>query len=79
MQDPVQAKKAIEREPKLTADRCPLCGQDNNCTIVKGERPETCWCMHKKIPSNVRSRIPEKWRNQACICESCVDEEQPGK
>ncbi|WP_082096684.1 cysteine-rich CWC family protein [Paenibacillus wulumuqiensis] len=56
----------------ISADQCPLCGRDNGCAITRQLPPESCWCMKVNIPMNVRTRIPEKQRNQACICQRCA-------
>ncbi|WP_458118649.1 cysteine-rich CWC family protein [Paenibacillus sp. Z6-24] len=57
----------------ISADRCPLCGGNNGCAITRQLPPESCWCMRWSIPEHVRSRIPEKQRNQSCICEQCAE------
>lgn len=54
--------------------RCPLCGQANECLLCspvayKGQ----CWCMQQEIPADLLERIPENYRNRACICRSCVE------
>jgi prepilin-type N-terminal cleavage/methylation domain-containing protein/prepilin-type processing-associated H-X9-DG protein len=53
--------------------QCPLCGGRNDCQlcspyVYKGQ----CWCAHEDIPAELLARVPEKFRNRACICRSCV-------
>ena len=53
---------------------CPLCGGANACQLCathtfKGQ----CWCAHEEIPGELLARVPEKFRNRACICRACVE------
>jgi prepilin-type N-terminal cleavage/methylation domain-containing protein/prepilin-type processing-associated H-X9-DG protein len=53
---------------------CPLCGEANDCqlalpVVYKGP----CWCAHMEIPDELLARVPENFRNRACICRSCVE------
>jgi prepilin-type N-terminal cleavage/methylation domain-containing protein/prepilin-type processing-associated H-X9-DG protein len=53
---------------------CPLCGEANACQLCspvafKGR----CWCAHEKIPDELLARVPENFRNRACICHPCVE------
>lgn len=53
---------------------CPLCGNANGCqlcspVVYKGQ----CWCAHEDIPAELLARVPEAFRNRACICRSCVE------
>jgi prepilin-type N-terminal cleavage/methylation domain-containing protein/prepilin-type processing-associated H-X9-DG protein len=52
---------------------CPLCGGTNNCQLCspvayKGQ----CWCAQEEIDDELLARVPENFRNRACICRSCV-------
>ena len=52
---------------------CPLCGGANACQLCspaayKGQ----CWCAHEEILPELLARVPEKFRNRACICRRCV-------
>ncbi|HTB82327.1 MAG TPA: cysteine-rich CWC family protein [Candidatus Sulfotelmatobacter sp.] len=54
---------------------CPLCGGANACqrcspAVHKGP----CWCASVEIPAELLARVPENFRNRACICRSCVEE-----
>lgn len=64
---------------KHEENRCPLCGKPNDCAIVAGDDPATCWCMTTKIPQELRILAQkERERNgikvKACICRNCVEE-----
>jgi prepilin-type N-terminal cleavage/methylation domain-containing protein/prepilin-type processing-associated H-X9-DG protein len=53
---------------------CPLCGGANACQlcsphIFKGQ----CWCAHEEIADELLARVPEHFRNRACICQPCVE------
>ena len=60
------------------ANKCPLCGQDNQCAIARAEKPEKvdCWCMSVGIPSILVDAVPEKEKGQSCICQACVNQHQ---
>jgi prepilin-type processing-associated H-X9-DG protein/prepilin-type N-terminal cleavage/methylation domain-containing protein len=54
--------------------QCPLCGAANECQLCspaafKGR----CWCAHEEIPAELLARVPENFRNRACICKNCVE------
>lgn len=53
------------------ANRCPLCGIDNNCGNLVDAAD--CWCFHTVFPKEIFDRIPAEKRRKACICKSCVD------
>jgi prepilin-type N-terminal cleavage/methylation domain-containing protein/prepilin-type processing-associated H-X9-DG protein len=53
---------------------CPLCGASNECQlcsphVFKGQ----CWCAHEEIAPELLARVPENFRDRACICRSCVE------
>jgi hypothetical protein len=50
--------------------RCPLCGESNECGVARGF--STCWCFNKPIPDDVLKRIPREARQFACACEPCA-------
>jgi len=56
--------------------KCPICGESNQCAqeIAKatGKPPEACWCMTVVFSSELLDRVPEKFKNKACICAKCV-------
>ena len=54
--------------------QCPLCGAVNECrrcSPAAGQGP--CWCAELEIPGELLARVPEKFRNRACICRPCVE------
>ena len=52
------------------ADRCPLCGEDNECGAAAGR--ETCWCFEVVIPKEKLDLIPLRDRKKRCICPRCA-------
>ncbi len=59
---------------------CPLCGGANECQLCspaafKGR----CWCADEEISSELLARVPENFRNRACICCACVKKFQSEK
>lgn len=54
--------------------KCPICGEDNHCAIVKGQDPLSCWCMTTKVPKALLETVPAESRRQSCVCKKCVDE-----
>lgn len=55
------------------ADRCPLCGQPNDCRLCADPvQPGACWCVRETIPNVLRARVPPEARQKACICHACV-------
>ena len=53
--------------------QCPLCGAPNRCLLgsavaFKGQ----CWCAQEEIPDELLARVPENFRNRACVCRACV-------
>jgi prepilin-type N-terminal cleavage/methylation domain-containing protein/prepilin-type processing-associated H-X9-DG protein len=53
---------------------CPLCGGANECQLCspaayKGQ----CWCAREEISAELLARVPENFRNRACICKNCVE------
>jgi hypothetical protein len=63
---------------KLQRDRCPLCGQPNECRLCGPHLPATpCWCTHFSFPKELVARVPVGLVNQACICRRCVTAFQP--
>ena len=56
-------------------DRCPLCGQPNECQLAKQDDCKgPCWCMDETFPPELLARVPEESRRRACICRRCVSE-----
>ena len=53
------------------ADKCPLCGADNQCAMASGKAPESCWCMSAEISAEALAALPESERGVRCICPAC--------
>jgi hypothetical protein len=54
--------------------QCPLCSAPNQCLLgsavaFKGR----CWCAQEEIPDELLARVPENFRNRACVCRACVE------
>lgn len=57
----------------MSKSLCPLCGEENNCSIEKGLDPATCWCVTIKVPSELLDRVPEENRRKNCVCKECIN------
>lgn len=59
-----------------TAERCPLCGQSNQCAMevekTTGEKQPPCWCTRVDFSADLLAQLPEEARGKACICEACA-------
>jgi hypothetical protein len=62
--------------PAPTAERCPLCGQANQCAMetekATGEKQPPCWCTRVDFSADLLGRLPEEARGKACICGACA-------
>jgi prepilin-type N-terminal cleavage/methylation domain-containing protein/prepilin-type processing-associated H-X9-DG protein len=59
-------------------DRCPLCGEANGCQLCSPAAYKgRCWCADVEMPATLLARVPEHWRNRACICRNCVEKFHP--
>ncbi len=52
------------------SDRCPLCGQPNDCGSSAGAR--ACWCVDAAISAKALEAIPPGLRGKACLCKACA-------
>ena len=53
---------------------CPLCGSPNDCQLCQPVgQPAPCWCFQATLPAELLARVPENFRNRACICRACVE------
>lgn len=55
--------------------KCPICGDPNDCAIVAGRDPESCWCMSATMSSRALAAIPDELQGKVCICARCANEE----
>ena len=55
-------------------DRCPLCGQTNDCCRAFGADPGSaaCWCESLVISPTVLDGIPIALQGKACLCRACA-------
>ena len=54
-------------------DQCPLCGGANGCQLYSPAAYKgSCWCARVEMPEALLARVPENFRNRACICRKCV-------
>ncbi len=63
---------AAEHHETPSTGQCPLCGQANECAIVAGLPPESCWCMKEPVSREALERIAPEQRGKACICPHCA-------
>jgi hypothetical protein len=56
--------------PALDRERCPLCGERNDCGLAAGKG--VCWCFTAAIPREVLERVPAEARGVACVCTACA-------
>jgi prepilin-type N-terminal cleavage/methylation domain-containing protein/prepilin-type processing-associated H-X9-DG protein len=53
---------------------CPLCGAANGCQLcLPAAGTRQCWCVREEFPGELLRRVPENFRNRACICQSCLE------
>jgi prepilin-type N-terminal cleavage/methylation domain-containing protein/prepilin-type processing-associated H-X9-DG protein len=53
---------------------CPLCDGANECQLCSPAAYKgSCWCAHMEMPEPLLARVPENFRNRACVCRNCVD------
>jgi Cysteine-rich CWC len=52
--------------------KCPICNEENNCVMSKGEDPEYCWCMKVIISPQLLEETSSK--RDCCICKKCIEE-----
>ncbi|WP_083511908.1 MULTISPECIES: cysteine-rich CWC family protein [Alicyclobacillus] len=55
------------------ANKCPICGGDNNCGNVAGKPHGTCWCDRESFPKKIFDKIPSKGSEKTCICQNCLE------
>lgn len=52
---------------------CPLCGGANECQLCSPHAFKgRCWCADVEIADELLARVPENFRNRACICRKCI-------
>jgi hypothetical protein len=62
--------------PALDPDRCPLCGQSNQCAMqvqrTTGVTQPPCWCSRTSFDPALLASVPQQLRDKACICPVCA-------
>lgn len=54
----------------IDAERCPLCGGQNDCGMAAGR--SSCWCHTVTVPETIRKEIPAAAIDLACVCQKCL-------
>ena len=63
----------MSKHRAINSSLCPLCGGPNGCQMcAPGEGKAPCWCVSVEMPEDLLARVPEEFRNRACICQNCV-------
>ncbi len=52
------------------SDRCPLCGQPNDCKSAPDGR--ACWCADATIRASALAAVPAQMRGKSCLCKACA-------
>jgi hypothetical protein len=55
-------------DPGLHPERCPLCGEDNDCQLLRGR--SSCWCFEITMPQALKDRLQAE--GKACACPQCA-------
>jgi hypothetical protein len=54
-------------------ERCPACGQNNQCTLANPLTATTaCWCFSVTIDPERLAALPAAERNISCLCPRCA-------
>jgi prepilin-type N-terminal cleavage/methylation domain-containing protein/prepilin-type processing-associated H-X9-DG protein len=69
--------KAVNPLDFHNPNQCPLCGGANGCQLCSpAAYKDSCWCARVEMPEPLLARVPENFRNRACICRNCVEKFQ---
>ncbi|MBW7833865.1 MAG: cysteine-rich CWC family protein [Simplicispira suum] len=52
--------------------RCPLCEQDNACSMAACEDAAQCWCMGMRVSPLALARVASQDRQRRCLCAACA-------
>ncbi|URN96447.1 MAG: cysteine-rich CWC family protein [Candidatus Pristimantibacillus lignocellulolyticus] len=58
---------------EVTANKCPICSNDNKCGNLANELNEKCWCSKEYFSKEVLTMIPANQLGKSCICKDCLD------
>jgi prepilin-type N-terminal cleavage/methylation domain-containing protein/prepilin-type processing-associated H-X9-DG protein len=57
--------------------QCPLWGGPNECLLCSSVAYNgRCWRAHEVMTSELTARVPNNFRDRACICRSCLEKFQ---
>ncbi|WP_084308934.1 cysteine-rich CWC family protein [Phytopseudomonas flavescens] len=57
----------------MTPDRCPCCGQLNQCAQHDRDEPVSqCWCFDVQIAPRQLEQLPPELRDRSCLCPRCA-------
>lgn len=66
----------MTKNESIDETKCPICGKNNACQNIVNSMTEQkpCWCENTEyqFPVDLFTRIPAKFKDKACICESCA-------
>ncbi|MCL1117410.1 MULTISPECIES: cysteine-rich CWC family protein [Pseudomonadati] len=63
----------------MSKNHCPICQQNNQCTMVNGQDVANCWCMDTGfsavdlIAQYLRQHPQMSLNKQQCLCRTCLD------
>jgi hypothetical protein len=58
---------------EISAARCPICKEENNCGNLAGLPAGACWCSKETFQQAVFENIPPELLGKACVCKACLD------
>lgn len=58
---------------KNRGEKCPICGNDNNCCCSLDKKLGICWCSQESFPKGIFDKVPREHLYQTCICKDCLD------
>ena len=54
-------------------ERCPLCGQPNQCTEADpATAGSECWCFSTPISAEALARLSAEQIDKSCLCPNCA-------
>ncbi|HEX7652001.1 MAG TPA: cysteine-rich CWC family protein [Verrucomicrobiae bacterium] len=63
----------MNQPPFFNPAACPLCGQANHCQLSAPVKFKSqCWCVTEDFAPELLARVPENFKDRACICQACL-------
>lgn len=54
-------------------ERCPLCGQLNQCTQADpATAGDECWCFSAEVSAQALARLSAEQIDKSCLCPKCA-------